>query len=215
MLAWHTVAWGTRTDAEIARQLGCHPKSIANYRRRRGIGASQEQRRWTEHEDDRLAEVYWSGWTPAGRRALARELDRTPEAIRQRAVALELARRARPEDRWPRSLQRLERETGYEACRILNAARRLGMKLRRRGPGKVAPHYAVTEAQAQRILAFLATIPDRTPVLQREPRQRGKWGPGETCVDCGRDSVQRASRGRCVTCYPKFRIAQRTRSEAA
>lgn len=213
-LPWHTVAWGTATDAEIAAQLGCVRETVAQYRRRRGIAPWQVHRPWSEHDDNLLAETYWSDWTPRGRARLAAELGRTPEAIRQRAFQIELPSRAPAEERWPRSVERLERETGYEACRIRNAARKLGIELRRRGPGKVAPHFAVTEAQAERILAFLATVPDRSPIRQRE-RAPGAWGPGEKCLDCARRSVARASRGRCLTCYPKFMRALRAGARAA
>lgn len=206
VVAWDTVAWGTLTDREIAAQLGVHPMSVSNYRRRNGIAPSQPQHPWTEAQDDALAEIYWSSWTPRARAALARELGRTPAALKARAGELALAQRARPEDRWPRSLERLERDTGYEACRIRNAAARLGMRLHRRGPGKVAPHYAISEEQATRILAYLASIPDGSKIRRRSA---GEWARGERCVDCGRDTVQRASRQRCTTCYPKHLHATR------
>lgn len=169
VVPWDTAPWGRATDLEIAKLLSVHPKSVLNYRRRHGIAASQQQRPWTEVEDNELAELYWKWWTPARRAKLARELGRTPEALRQRAVDLRLSERARPEDRWPRSLEQLERETGYEACRIRNAAAHLGIALARRGPGKQRPHYAITERQAERIFAFLATVPDGVPL---RPRRR-------------------------------------------
>lgn len=172
--AWDTAPWGDATDAEIGALLEVHARSVSNYRRRHGIAASQAQRPWTEAEDYELSELYWNAWTPARRDALARQLERTPEAIRQRAVALGLSHRARPEDRWPRSLEQLENETGYEACRLRNAAKHLGLKLARRGPGKVRPHYAITEKQAEQILAFLATVPDGVPLRARRRAKRSE-----------------------------------------
>lgn len=197
IIDWSAQPLGVESDASIARALGVAPSVVCNARKRLGIPSPTERRRWTRREDKALRE-HFARWGFGRIAPLAKALGRTRAAVHQRmAVGLRLAP-TRIRRRWPKTRNDLVREWGYSTSRIQNAADRLGLVLER-GPRDA---WLFTREQAEAVREELAKHPDGARL---HVRRSGEWGPGETCVGCGRSSVRRAARDRCSRCYRALR----------
>lgn len=149
-------------------------------------------RAWNAHEDAIVRDL----WGVDSPRALAVRLGRSRESIRRRADALGL-----PAYRdTAKTIGAIARETGYHRTRILGAARRLGLKITH-GPGGWS---RVRADQEERILHYLATLPDGKRLFTRQP---GVWRgrrPGR-CRRCRRTAQPHHAHGYCKSCYHTLR----------
>ena len=211
-IAWERASW-ERTDEEIAAELGIHRVTVYKQRLALGIKRPPSRRAWTEAQENLLAELYWSDWTDEGRARLARELGRTVGALRRQATVLRLSERVRAvaAERWPKTIDQLARETGYDRWRLLQAARRARVRLRRGGVR--ADAYAISERQAERLIAELRAFPDGANMHVRRCKE---WRPGQKCRVCGTTRLPRMAREKCSGCYMRaIRAKKRTATEAA
>jgi len=119
-------------------------------------------KRWSA-EDLRTLKAHWGVLTIA---KLASKLNRKPSAVSDRARRLGLG--SPNADRDFLSLLQIEKSTGYDRIRILNAAAHLHIKVRRLprnqsrllNSQKKMRRYALTHPQLDRILTFLREWPD-------------------------------------------------------
>lgn len=164
-------------------------------------------RHWTPFEDDRLAIL----WGTLNLRYLAKQLRRSPAAVRGRVTALKLG----PIGQETFSLEDLMRESGYSQSRLLNAAVLAKLKLARikrakPGQSRSGQRYAITEAQKTALYAFLKQVPDGMPLYPGEPgkgkSKAGAWGVGrkpDACQRCQRADVPHFCKGYCKPCHGK------------
>ncbi len=167
-------------------------------------------KRWTAKQDEQLA-TFW-GVIPLDE--LAKELGHTVTAVHRRACDRHLGSAARGST----SLDAFVRTTGYARSRILNAAKRLKLRILRRPqttPLKIRRPdwrpYVVTEAQQERILEYLAKIPDAERVTVS---RKGEWGTGgkpRVCAECRTKKHPHVGRGLCSLCYDRARRPARGR----
>lgn len=174
---------------------------------------------WSEFDDERLA-MLWGAKMPG---AIAKEFGRTLCSIVKRAAKLKLG----PAHAHTKNVHQIVRETGYARTRIINAAKRLGIKLRRakrvsehkpRGKAQHADSVVffrllVSQDQEKRILDFLARVPDAVHVWSNKTRKTraDAWGTGnkpESCKRCGKTDRPHKANGICTRCYrsPRGRI---------
>lgn len=175
---------------------------------------------WTLDDDNALR---W-GWGDVNLPTLARRLGRTTAALANRAKALGLGGYRRGF----KSLDALERESGYPRRRLLQAAEALGLELPRtvvtdrpaRHPGRRA--FCLGPEHEAALLAFLRTRPDGEPVVsRRDParerervrRAEATWPPGVGCKGCGTRHRIHCRLGWCTPCYET--AAPRVRGPAA
>lgn len=161
---------------------------------------------WTRAERDLLE---WE-WTTADVADLAKRLDRTPGAVREKARTMGLG----SVKRGTFSLAEVERMTGYDRGRIMTAAKRAGVNLRRAPRtrrsrrGVKRRHYAITLDAVDRIVAELGPHPDggrlwRTHAKEWGGRFRDGSKKPDACVDCGHADKPHAVRGRCRPCHER------------
>lgn len=189
-----------RSPALAKRFAKRHPRQIpdpppARYDTR----PARARHAWTPDED-RILRQHWGQTLPG----LARRLERSPRAIRDRAAKLGLGP---PLEGCGVSVLRLAALSGFSVTKIRNAAAELGIELRRAPAGRIrdrgrvrARTFAVAPRQADRILAYML----ETPVIGRSRA----WATGSrppACVDCGETSRPHKARGRCSRCYLRRR----------
>lgn len=159
---------------------------------------------WSTYEDDYLAQ-HWDYVSPE---RLARDISerfgrysRTAKAVVTRAKRIGLPRRTK-------TLCELARATGYDRSRITIAMEKLSIRPRRSGAW-----HAITPAEEERIVAFLASIPDGRRLRRAIP---GAWGGVDRngqrkprcCIDCGRNDRPYYCKGRCRKCDRRWRKRQ-------
>ena len=207
---WNALAdrLATTPAAELAAELGCHPRSVENARRRLGIAPPLRLvRRWTPAED-RLLTMHWRhiGLDELGRRLPGRTL----MAIAYRADVLGLG----PMSAGTMTMREAAEYLGWEQSALFRAARALRLPLRRMP--RSSPHEPRTTRDAR------GRRPCRRYALEVETVDRlGDWlvehgahgptfgpgGPAPACAGCGRTGVPHAGRGLCAACYQRRRRA--------
>lgn len=105
------------------------------------------------------------------------------------------------------SMAELERQSGYHYTTIKTAAKRLGIRLRRRPgyQGTKEKHYALTQEAADRIVEELNKRPDGK---RKTISYRGEWGgpnKPKVCIECGTNERPHCCKGRCDRCDARVR----------
>lgn len=150
-------------------------------------------RRWTEQD---LKSLQWQ-WGVMRLETLVKKYNRTPAAIRAKALELGLG----APGRGLVSIAQLAEQTGYDRKRIVNAMRFLNMTI------TVAPTWTVPkgkirrtgidEERAARVIEWLGTYPDAKQI--RQPA-KNTWTVFECCVRCERTDSAHVSKGLCRRC---------------
>lgn len=163
---------------------------------------------WTEAE---IRVLRWE-WGTLDTAALAKRLGRPEGGVREKARTLGLGALSQG----VHSLAEVARITGYDRDRILTAARRAGLHLKRVPRGRASPkrgrkgrHYAIDHDTLERILAELAKHPDggrlwRTHTTEWGGRYRNGSAKPPACLGCGGTDRPHHSGGRCRPCYDRF-----------
>lgn len=176
--------------------------------------------RWSATDDDMLSTV-WGEKTPG---AIAKEFGRTLCSVVKRAYKLGLG----PAHAHTKNVHQLVRETGYARSRIINAAKRLDIKLHRAKrvsdhKPRMGKHYEdpsrffrllVTPNQEKRILEFLARLPDAESLWSNKTRitRVDAWGTGrkpKSCKRCKKTDKPHKARGYCIRCYNSKRMKKK------
>lgn len=186
---------------------------------------------WTRAEEDVLALL----WGSLDIHELAKRLGRGAPAVRFHAHKLGIGAYSQGSH----SLDSLLRESGYARTRILTAARKAGLKLRRikksHPEQRTAPaRYAITDQQRAAIYKFLASVPDALPHFCKGycrrchtkvfPKSKhaddGQWGVrgrADECARCHKSDNLYVAKDLCTTCYDhdrRARAKQRGRTNA-
>lgn len=174
---------------------------------------AKTQKPWTPEEEHKLERL----WGEKNIDALAAELGHTACAVWLRAQKLKLG----PARRGLTSLKAFIASSGYAKSRILIAAQHLGivfavgprvtprpMKLHRHGRKTFGRWTVVSEEQQERLLAYLASVPDGVRLLPTNGSKTAasSWGTGKkppACLGCDRTDRPHRGRGRCKPCLSK------------
>ncbi len=176
------------------------------------MAAHMTWKRWKRKENKYL--VQW--WGVISLKKLAKDLGRTEIAVYRRGIDLGLG----APSRGLMSMDRFVNETGYARSRIMNAAARLGMKIRRRK--KTSPlagrgihrAFVISDTQQAKLLKYLASVPDGERVMRS---CKGEWGTGKKpkkCVQCHSNKRPHVGRGLCASCYDIDRRPRKGRRHA-
>lgn len=168
-------------------------------------------KRWTLDEERTLR----SRWGEVSLNIIARELGRSPDAIRARAEALDLGPPTRG-----MSLRYFAKWSGFSETKILNAAAAAGIRipyakagrLRRRKGTHYRPQrstrYDIGPELGEELLTELLK-----PGFVDRSRAWGEGGRAAACRDCGTTSRPHKAHDRCRRCYQRARQAARSSAE--
>lgn len=156
--------------------------------------------KWTRAEDKYL-QLYWGSYTII---KITKELGRPPRGIQERVSKLGLGPATSPDA--GASLTQFARRSGFSKRTILNAARSLGIRLRRRKrtyATSATAHirtYCITPEQQDLILGLLLLQDGRLVVT------KGWNHPdhADRCLGCKRNDVPYFGRDRCRRCYARW-----------
>lgn len=155
-------------------------------------------RLWTQQDDEYLK----LEWGVTDIRSIASLLDRSPGAVRHRAVTDLMLKLERD----TQSMRQVAKELGYSVTCVRASLEHLGMvvrAVRANTRGTQCRTFGITPEMKQRLLAYLQSVPDGG--LRFRKRQITEvWGPPchpPACIRCQRTSVPHYAKGRCRNCY--------------